>query len=117
MLIINHVSARLYSSLQVTQEKGPSAKAKAKARMGEEDDDTMDSNHSTGVWPPEVGVHRVAWNSGNGLGCASLLASGTRSGLCRVDWLRGRWFRDKIPYVNIPNMRKEVDEDVDSVEE
>ncbi|KAL4068179.1 hypothetical protein J3A83DRAFT_3825037 [Scleroderma citrinum] len=103
----------------VTQEKGPGAKAKAKARAAEEDDDIASSNHSTGVWPPEIGVHRVAWNSGNGLGCASLLASGTASGLCRVDWLPGRWFRDKVPYVNVPNMRKEVevDGDVDSVEE
>lgn len=103
----------------VTQEKGPNAKAKAKARAVEEDDDPTESNFSTGVWPPEIGVHRVVWNDGNGLGCVPLLASGTGSGLCRVDWLPGRWFRDKVPYVNIPNMRKEVevDEDVDSVEE
>jgi hypothetical protein len=35
----------------------------------------------------EVGVHRVVWNNGNGLGSLSLLAAGTASGLCRVDVL------------------------------
>ena len=38
----------------------------------------------TGAWSPEVGVHRVVWNMGNGLANAPLLASGTGSGLCRV---------------------------------
>lgn len=117
--LINCVPFVLKLVLQVTQEKGPNAKAKAKARAAEEDDDPTESNFSTGVWPPEIGVHRVVWNDRNGLGCVPLLASGTGSGLCRVDWLPGRWFRDKVPYVNVPNMRKEVevDEDVDSVEE
>lgn len=74
---------------------------------------------STGVWPPEMGVHRVAWNNGNGLGGAPLLASATGSGLCRVDWLVGRWIKDKTPYVSVPKMRKEVEgtSDEESVEE
>ncbi|KAF7986658.1 hypothetical protein HWV62_26496 [Athelia sp. TMB] len=62
---------------------------------------------ATGVWPPIVGVHRVVWNSGNGFNGASLLASGTASGLCRVDNLRGRWIRDRIPYCGIENIRME----------
>lgn len=75
--------------------------------------DESEANISTGVWPPEVGVQRVAWNTGNGLGGAPLLASTTGSGLCRVDWLLGRWIRDTVPYVNVPNMRKEVDDVMD----
>jgi transcription factor C subunit 6 len=50
---------------------------------------------------------------GNGLGGAPLLASTTGSGLCRVDWLLGRWIRNKVPYVDVPNMRKEVDDIMD----
>jgi transcription factor C subunit 6 len=65
----------------------------------------------TGAWPSEVGVHRVAWNAGNGLNAAPLLASGTASGLCRVDWLMGRWLREKIPYGRIVNLRGEVGAD------
>lgn len=99
---------------QVTQEKGPSVKTKAQT----DDESLSGSGHSTGVWPPEIGVHRVTWNCGNGLGCASLLASGSGSGLCRVDWLCGRWFKDRVPYVDVPKMRKEVDGGADdSMEE
>ncbi|KAH9900932.1 hypothetical protein C8Q73DRAFT_676309 [Cubamyces lactineus] len=61
----------------------------------------------TGAWPPEVGVHRVVWNDGNGLGRTPLLASATASGLCRVDWLMGRWVRDQLPYMGIEGMRGE----------
>jgi transcription factor C subunit 6 len=32
---------------------------------------------------------------GNGLASPSLLAAGTASGLCWVDVLWGRWFKDK----------------------
>lgn len=77
----------------------------------------------TGAWPPIVGVHRVVWNSGNGFSGASLLASATASGLCRVDNLRGRWMRDKIPYCGIENVRLEhgvvggEDEDDDLADE
>jgi len=68
---------------------------------------------STGVWPSQVGIHRMAWNSGNGLGGAPLLASGTAAGLCRVDWLEGRWLRDKVPYGGIVNIRREVWDDAE----
>ncbi|KAI0823602.1 hypothetical protein BC628DRAFT_1490013 [Trametes gibbosa] len=72
----------------------------------------------TGAWPPEVGIHRVAWNDGNGLGRTPLLASATGSGLCRVDWLLGRWARDQLPYTGIEGMRGETagvfDEDEES---
>ncbi|KAI6031550.1 hypothetical protein BKA83DRAFT_26764 [Pisolithus microcarpus] len=86
----------------IPQRKGLSVKTKAQA----DDESLSGSGHSTGVWPPEIGVHRVTWNCGNGLGCASLLASGSGSGLCRVDWLCGR---TELPYVDVPKMRKEVD--------
>ena len=76
---------------------------------------------STGAWPREVGVHRVVWNNGNGLGSCGLLAAGTSSGLCRIDVLWGRWFRDKIPYGGVEGIRMEVLDpdamDIDSDEE
>jgi transcription factor C subunit 6 len=50
-----------------------------------------------GAWAPEVSVQRVTWNNGNGLGNCQLLASGTASGLCRIDWVGGRWFKDQTP--------------------
>jgi transcription factor C subunit 6 len=65
----------------------------------------------TGAWPSQVAVHRVVWNAGNGLNAAPLLASGTASGLCRVDWLMGRWLRDKISYGGVINIRGEVGAD------
>ncbi|KAI0636554.1 hypothetical protein C8Q77DRAFT_1093294 [Trametes polyzona] len=72
----------------------------------------------TGAWPPEVGVHRVVWNDGNGLARTPLLASATASGLCRVDWLLGRWVREQLPYTGIEGMRGETagtfDEDDES---
>lgn len=61
----------------------------------------------TGAWPPEVGVQRVVWNAANGLAGAPLLASGTGSGLCRIDWLMGRWYRERVPYVNVETIRQE----------
>ncbi|KAG6332021.1 hypothetical protein ID866_7067 [Astraeus odoratus] len=97
----------------VTQERGPGAKSKTET--GE--DDTTGTGHNTGVWPPEIGIHRVAWNTGNGLACAQLLASATGSGLCRVDWLQGRWFRERVPYVSVPKMRREVEGDDDSADD
>ncbi|KAG1890874.1 hypothetical protein F4604DRAFT_1567577 [Suillus subluteus] len=92
---------------QETQERSANSKRKQAKK------DESETSISTGVWPPEVGVHRVTWNTGNGLGGAPLLASTTGSGLCRVDWLLGRWIRNKVPYVNVPNMRKEVDDMMD----
>ncbi|KAG9034900.1 hypothetical protein FRB95_012457 [Tulasnella sp. JGI-2019a] len=53
------------------------------------------SSHTTAGWPPEVSVHVVAWNTGNGLTKARLLASGMASGLVRVEELRG-WVRDGV---------------------
>ncbi|TFK64273.1 hypothetical protein BDN72DRAFT_889630 [Pluteus cervinus] len=57
-----------------------------------------ESTRPTGAWPAEVGVNRVVWNNGNGLGSVGMLASATASGLCRVDVNWGRWMRDKVPY-------------------
>ncbi|RDB22994.1 Transcription factor tau subunit sfc6 [Hypsizygus marmoreus] len=70
----------------------------------------------TGAWPREVGVHRVTWNSSNGLAAAGLLASSTASGLCRVDELWGRWIKGKVPYGGIGHIRKEVDDDAMDVD-
>ena len=67
-----------------------------------------------GAWVPEVGVQRVVWNNGNGLGNCQLLVSGTASGLCRIDWVGGRWFKDQTPGPgDIEALRGEVDGDGD----
>ena len=71
----------------------------------------------TGAWPPEVGIHRVVWNDGNGLARSPMLASATASGLCRVDWLLGRWGKDPQPYNGIEGMRGETTETFDEDEE
>ncbi|KAF6763682.1 hypothetical protein DFP72DRAFT_480903 [Ephemerocybe angulata] len=70
---------------------------------------TQQQTNGTGAWPREVGVHRVSWNNGNGLGSSCLLASSTASGLCRVDVLWGRWIKDKTPYTSVENLRLEGD--------
>lgn len=62
---------------------------------------------ATGSWPREVGIQRVVWNAGNGLTAAGLLASSTGSGLCRVDNLWGRWFRDRVLYGSAEAIRLE----------
>ncbi|KAH9980956.1 hypothetical protein BGW80DRAFT_1162238 [Lactifluus volemus] len=62
-----------------------------------------------GAWHPSVGVQRVTWHDGAGLTAAGMLASATGSGLCRVDLLEGRWFRDRCPYERVEAMRMEVD--------
>ncbi|KAF7291665.1 Pre-mRNA splicing factor [Mycena chlorophos] len=59
-------------------------------------------------WPREVGVQRVVWNCGAGLGGAGLLASSTGSGLCRVDWVWGRWAADRVPYGGVECIRGEA---------
>lgn len=61
----------------------------------------------SGGWPLQVGVHRVAWNSASGYGCANLLASGMACGFVRIDWLEGRFVNGKIPYVDIGTLRGE----------
>ncbi|KAG6845274.1 hypothetical protein H0H87_011683 [Tephrocybe sp. NHM501043] len=70
----------------------------------------------TGAWPREVGVHRVIWNSCNGLASCAQLASATASGLCRVDELWGRWIKGKIPYGGIEHIRNELDDDAMDVD-
>jgi transcription factor C subunit 6 len=62
-------------------------------------------------------VHRVVWNSGNGLAAAALLASATAAGLCRVDELWGRWIKGKVPYAGIEHIRRELDIDEDEGDE
>ena len=38
---------------------------------------------------------------------SSLLAAGTASGLCRIDVLWGRWFKDRPPYGGADGIRME----------
>jgi transcription factor C subunit 6 len=51
----------------------------------------------SGDWSPHVAVHRVCWNNNNGLGRAGWIASGTASGLGRIDIIRGRFLKGKTP--------------------
>ncbi|KAF8891409.1 hypothetical protein BD779DRAFT_1515063 [Infundibulicybe gibba] len=93
---------RLNASRAADSKKGKSKEAKPPINAGS-------------IWPNEVGVHRVVWNSVNGPASSALLASGTASGLCRVDELWGRWIHDKVPYGGIGNIRGEGDAmDIDS---
>ncbi|THH16490.1 hypothetical protein EW146_g4149 [Bondarzewia mesenterica] len=104
-------ATRTYRMLErfLPEETADRSSATARAKKGA----TLPPS-SIGAWPAEVGVVRVVWNVGAGLGAASLLASATASGLCRVDWLKGRWMRDKIPYGEVEGIRMEVDSmDVD----
>jgi len=64
---------------------------------------------STGAWSPEISVTRVVWHSGSGMARAPLLASATASGICRVDWLLGRFSHDRFPYGGVAALRGEVD--------
>ena len=66
---------------------------------------------SAGAWSPEVSVTRVSWNDGNGIAGASFLASATASGLCRIEWLAGRWAKTRVPYDGIEGIRAEVEAD------
>lgn len=73
----------------------------------------------TGAWPANIGVLQAVWNSGGGLSGAPLLATSTASGLCRIDYLAGRWINERLPYGGIEGIRGEVegmdvDEDEDS---
>lgn len=73
----------------------------------------------TGAWPANIGVLQAVWNSGSGLSGAPLLATSTASGLCRIDYLAGRWINERLPYGGIEGIRGEVegmdvDEDDDS---
>ena len=49
----------------------------------------------------------MVWNDGNGLARTPMLASATGAGLCRVDWLLGRWGRDPPPYYGVEGIRGE----------
>lgn len=43
------------------------------------------------MWPKQVGIHRVTWQSGGGIGRAGWLASAGYSGIVRVESVRGRY--------------------------
>jgi transcription factor C subunit 6 len=67
------------------------------------------------LWPTNVGVNAVAWNSGCGLASAPWLASGMACGLVRADYLEGDWMKDALPYGSVEAIRREVvDDGVDS---
>ncbi|TFK17192.1 hypothetical protein FA15DRAFT_761163 [Coprinopsis marcescibilis] len=79
----------------------------AVTKAGKEKNSAPAPSGGTGAWSREVGIHRVCWNNGNGLGSSSLLASATASGLCRIDALWGRFMKNRIPYGEVENIRME----------
>ncbi|EIN07154.1 hypothetical protein PUNSTDRAFT_104680 [Punctularia strigosozonata HHB-11173 SS5] len=81
----------------------------AAIRAKKADDSVVITPVGTGAWPAEVAVQRVAWNSCNGFCGAPLLASATGSGLCRIDWLMGKWTNTRIPYGGVEGIRMEVE--------
>ncbi|KAG5644404.1 hypothetical protein DXG03_008571 [Asterophora parasitica] len=99
---------------QETQDR-PAVKVKTAKETSSDKDPAKErlkaNSVGTGAWPREVGVHRVTWNSSNGLAASGLLASATASGLCRVDELWGRWIKGKVPYGGIEHIRRELDDD------
>jgi transcription factor C subunit 6 len=38
------------------------------------------------------------------------LASATASGLCRIDWLLGKFHRNRVPFVSVEAIRGEIDQ-------
>ncbi|KAG6911400.1 hypothetical protein DXG01_016497 [Tephrocybe rancida] len=99
-----------------TKAKAAKAKATNDAAAIKEQERIKANSIGTGAWPREVGVHRVIWNSCNGLASSGLLASATASGLCRVDELWGRWIKGKVPYGGIEHIRRELDDDAMDVD-
>lgn len=97
-----------YNTEQETQDRPAATRAKRLAKSGKKECITV-TPVGTGAWPAQVGVQRVTWNTGGGLGRAPLLASATGSGLCRIDWLLGRMLRNKQSYGGIHGIRKEVE--------
>lgn len=76
--------------------------------------ETAPAQTNPGAWAPEVSVQRVTWNNGNGLGNCQLLASGMASGLCRIDWVTGRWFKGRgLGPGGVETLRGELDGDGD----
>ncbi|KAI0034530.1 hypothetical protein K488DRAFT_45316 [Vararia minispora EC-137] len=76
------------------------------------------AQESTGAWPAAVGVMRVAWHQGAGLGAAGIVASATAAGLCRVDCVEGRWMKGYVPYGGVAGIRgEEGGMDVDDEDE
>ncbi|TDL27316.1 hypothetical protein BD410DRAFT_818788 [Rickenella mellea] len=92
-----------------TQDRPAATRARQKATPGNVES-TLVNTIGTGTWPSQIGVLRVCWNTGAGLARAPFLASGTASGLCRIDWLLGRFLREKQPYGGIEGIRKEVED-------
>jgi transcription factor C subunit 6 len=85
-----------------TQERPNNSTAKGAAGNG-----NAPSEPSVGVWPTEQAATRTCWHSGAGVAGASWLASGTMSGLGRVNWLEGRWLGDRMPYGETEVLRQE----------
>ena len=63
------------------------------------------STGRTGSWSREVGVHRVTWQNGNGLGASCLLASSTASSLCRTGAIWERFIESKACSASVENIR------------
>jgi transcription factor C subunit 6 len=80
-------------SLEAAQQKNASKKGKDAVH-------SLEGNQvaaKSADWALNVGIHKVCWNNNNGLGRAGWAASGTASGVGRIDIIRGRFIHGKTP--------------------
>ena len=118
--MLSFISTRQCSLRQQEHQDRPGASRAINLKKKKDtSEDKKSPPASTGAWSPEISVTRVTWQSGSGLARAPLLASATASGLCRIDWLLGRFAQNRFPYKNIEFLRGEIEgaEDEDEVEE
>ena len=86
-------------------------------RMKDKGEQERTAAITAGIWPPQVTVTCTRWQNGAGIGQACLLASATASGLCRIDWVMGRFANDRVPYTSIQAIRAEVGMVADAIDE
>lgn len=87
------------------------AKAKPTGSDGVKERFQKGAPEPSALWPTNVAVNAVAWNSGCGLASAPWLASGMACGLVRFDYLEGSWLRNVLPYGSVEAIRREVVDD------
>lgn len=93
---------------QAADDEDVEADAEAGAEVDAEGPEAVDeegTNTASGAWPKQVTVTCTAWDSGGGLANAPFLASATASGLCRIDWLPGRFYDERITHETVHTLR------------
>jgi transcription factor C subunit 6 len=116
--MLDHLLPRESGSSEGPSYTESAAKAKATGSDGIKERFEKGAPEPSALWPTNIGVNAVAWNSGCGLACAPWLASGTACGLVRVDYVEGSWMRNVLPYGSVEAIRREVvDDGIESASE